>query len=725
MSILEKKESSKERANLRLTYLDLFPSIDEIDENREGIFISFPNSDFIYNLSEVVKNREELFVPQQVPNQVIKINLTKSNNLYATGPFTIKSGEQWVTFTYEHKKSKTNNFALSLIDCIKIKFLCKMELVPAIVSNQLSNTELQTSKNEPIISNILTKPSPKKLYGNFTTKKKNNNNENMLEQRDSLHTEENSKISKMIDNTPDTKSNNTNNLNNTTLNTTKNTNNILLKSENLSEFNPLSCSSGILPKDKKDNNNNNNKNKIIKKAGNTVYNNNLNNVNNSVNIESKKNVNDINPINQKKKNLNKNNDNSNKEREKEKKGNSNSMGNIANTIDGNNENSKSKQNLKRNKSKNLMDSKNKTNKKEKQTRSMTSSINNSNNLNSNQIKRINKDSSSKNINLKKEEKIEINEEIDDNINENEDDNNNNDIDLDKNINNKMENLYLNNNNINNNNNQIDGNDMNITSKLVNDNYENIEKNNEPLLDEYNDDIDNYGLDNFSKKLEDFQLLYSDEYIKGIKEEDYSLEIELYIEKLIELITEYHIQIEEKDLEYQLIKNMYQKNINQYLEMNKLNKKLEIMKDDYNLKKNNTKSINDDHDSNYINNLITNKVEINMFNFILYSQKEKDIKLKRDKLKTILKIILNKPKLKNIINQNEKILKWTQINMDKPNQGKERGKKKLSTGKQQKNQLDKDRRDKNDKKKKSINACSPAKSKNKVNKNGPEEKGKKK
>ena len=47
MSILEKKESSKERANLRLTYLDLFPSIDEIDENREGIFISFPNSDFI------------------------------------------------------------------------------------------------------------------------------------------------------------------------------------------------------------------------------------------------------------------------------------------------------------------------------------------------------------------------------------------------------------------------------------------------------------------------------------------------------------------------------------------------------------------------------------------------------------------------------------------------------------------------------------------------------
>ena len=704
--MLEKKESKGERANLKLFYLDIFPSYEEIDENREGIIITFQNSDLIYNLEELIKNREEIFVPQQIPNQITRINLNKSNNLYASGPFTVKNGEQWVTFQYEHKKKQTSNFALSLIDCIKIKFLCKMDLVPAIIT-QIPSTEIQ-QKNDSILANIISKPSPKKLYSNYSTKKKNgHNNGNVLEHHDSLHTEENSKISKMLDNiNPDTKSNMTNNLNNTTLSSTKNVNNHLLKSENLSEFNSLSASSGVIGKKENNNNANNannaNKNKIVKKAGNTVYNNNLNNINNSVNIESKKTSGEIGPINQKKKSKNYEN---NLNKEKEKKGNSNSMNNIANTIDSGNENKNSKQNLKRNKSKNVLDNKNKTSKKEKQTKNITS--NNNSSKENQTIKKIKKDLSTKNVSstFKKEENENIKEDIyDDN-----DDNNNENI-------------------MDDNNRNVESNDMNITSKIVNDNYEHIEKNNEPLLDEYNEDIDNLGLDNFSKKLDDFQLLYNDDYIKGIKEEDYSLEIELYIEKLIELITEYHIQIEEKDLEYQLIKNMYKKNIFQYLKINKLNKKLELIKDDTILKKNKIKPINFEHDKNYINNLITNKDEINMFNFILYSEKEKEIKENKEELKKILKIILNKPKYKNIINQNEKIVKWMQINMDKQNQIKDKGKKKNIIGKQQKNQQDnKEKGNRNDKKKKNEKnvSNSPSKSKNKLNKNAPEEKGKRK
>ena len=704
--MLEKKESKGERANLKLFYLDIFPSYEEIDENREGIIITFQNSDLIYNLEELIKNREEIFVPQQIPNQITRINLNKSNNLYASGPFTVKNGEQWVTFQYEHKKKQTSNFALSLIDCIKIKFLCKMDLVPAIIT-QVPSTEIQ-QKNDSILANIISKPSPKKLYSNYSTKKKNgHNNGNVLEHHDSLHTEENSKISKMLDNiNPDSKSNLTNNLNNTTLSSTKNVNNHLLKSENLSEFNSLSASSGVIGKKENNNNANNannaNKNKIVKKAGNTVYNNNLNNINNSVNIESKKTSGEIGPINQKKKSKNYEN---NLNKEKEKKGNSNSMNNIANTIDSGNENKNSKQNLKRNKSKNVLDNKNKTSKKEKQTKNITS--NNNSSKENQTIKKIKKDLSTKNVSstFKKEENENIKEDIyDDN-----DDNNNENI-------------------MDDNNRNVESNDMNITSKIVNDNYEHIEKNNEPLLDEYNEDIDNLGLDNFSKKLDDFQLLYNDDYIKGIKEEDYSLEIELYIEKLIELITEYHIQIEEKDLEYQLIKNMYKKNIFQYLKINKLNKKLELIKDDTILKKNNIKPINFEHDKNYINNLITNKDEINMFNFILYSEKEKEIKENKEELKKILKIILNKPKYKNIINQNEKIVKWMQINMDKQNQIKDKGKKKNIIGKQQKNQQDnKEKGNRNDKKKKNEKnvSNSPSKSKNKLNKNAPEEKGKRK
>ena len=672
---MEKKES-KERANLKISFIDLFPSYDEIDENKEGINLSFQNLDLTYNLTELIKNREEIFVPHQIPNHTIKIFLLKSSNLYATGPFTIKSGEQWVTFSYDHKKKQSSNLALSLINCIKIKFLCKMDIVPALNNQQKANTEIQTTKNESILANILSKPSPKKLYSNFSSKKKNNNSQN----------------------------NNVNN--NTTLSSSKNTNNPLLRSENLSEFYPLASSSGVMGKDYLINEKNKSKN--IKK----VYNNNLNN-SNSLSIENKK-ICDVTSGNQKKKNINKNNDNLNKEKKKNNK----SLNNIANTIDNKNinENNKSKQILKRNKSKSLIDNntysnnnnkdnnKNKTNKKEKQTISATGNINNNiNYINEQNSKKTAKNLSYKNLNLKKDEKE------------------NNELKENNNI--IIGNIIINNNNEIEN--SINENKVEKINKnqIENDNHENNELNNYPLLDENNDyenEVDILGLDNFSKKLEDFQLLYSDDYIKSIKDEDYSLEIELYIEKLIELITEYHIQIEEKDLEYQLIKNMYNKNIHQYLTIKKLYKKLKLIKDDIELKKNNPKPINEEHDKNQVNNLITNKVEIKMFKFLVYSHKEKEKKGNKEQIKIILKNILNKSKNKNLINQNEIIKNWVKINMQNLDQEIEKGKKK---GKLQKMQYDNKDKIKNDKKKKNV-SNSQSKSKNIFNKNLPEEKDKK-
>ena len=692
---MEKKEG-KERANLKLTFLDLFPSYEEIDEANDGIIISFQNSDFTYNLIELIKNREEMFVPQQIPNQTIKINLLKGSNPYATGPFTVKSGEQWVTFAYDHKKKQNSNFALSLIDCIKIKFLCKIDYVPALNNNNpITNTEFQATKNDSVLENIVPKPTPKKLYGNFTSKKKNsykNNTGNLLD-NDSLRKEE-SKMSKILDNiSQDKKINNNLNLNNTTVNSNKNTINPLLKSENLSELSPLASSSGVIGKDFKINEKNKNKN--VKK----IYNNNLNN-----NLENKKSI-DLTPTNQKKKN--KNNE-VNKEKQKIS---NNSLNNIANTIDNKNinENNKGKQNLKRNRSKNSMNNNNidtnnnktKTKKKDKQTKSFTNGILSSKDL---KQKKIKGDISSKNINPKKEEKIE--EKTD-----NDDINNNSELNKEEK---DKENLDQINNNL------IEHNEINEQN---NNNDEGIiEKRDEPILDEYNDDLGDYGLDNFSKKLEEFQILYSDEYIKNIKNEDYYLEIELYIEKLIELINEYHLQLEEKDMEYQLIKNMYQKNIHQYLEIKKLNNKLELIKDNCLVKKFNSKPIDEDHDKNYINNLIINKVEINMFKYIIYSQKEKDQEEKRDKISKILKNILNKPKYKNIINQNEKISEWVKSNIGQTNQGKEKVKKKGKIQKtNQENNLDKGT---NKKKKNAINLNnSPVKNKNKLSKNANEDKKK--
>ena len=59
---MEKKDS-KDRVNIKLTFLDLFPSFDEIDPNKEGITINFQNYSFSYDLSELIKTRDELLLP--------------------------------------------------------------------------------------------------------------------------------------------------------------------------------------------------------------------------------------------------------------------------------------------------------------------------------------------------------------------------------------------------------------------------------------------------------------------------------------------------------------------------------------------------------------------------------------------------------------------------------------------------------------------------------------
>ena len=212
-------------------------------------------------------------------------------------------------------------------------------------------------------------------------------------------------------------------------------------------------------------------------------------------------------------------------------------------------------------------------------------------------------------------------------------------------------------------------------------------------------------------------MYNNDYIKTIKKEDFSLEIELYIEKLIELISEYHLQIEEKEIEYQLLKNTYNKNINLLNEQNKLLKKLQLILDDFKFKESKKKSINDFHSYNRKNNLITNKAEINIFNYFIYSQKIKNEKENKENLKKILKNILNKPKNKAIINHNKKIMNWMKMNIDKNELNKEKGKKRINNGKIQKSQQDDKDKGKYIKKKKNINNMNntPPKNKSKLNK----------
>ena len=658
---MEKKDS-KGLVNIKLTFLDLFPTFEEIDTNNEGITINFQDFSFSYDLSELINTRDELLIPNQVPNQTIKVFLLKSDNIYATGPLTIKNGEQWVTFTYEHKKRTSTNLALSLIDCIKIKFICKMDYITNNLEFENNNIIItNTEMPNKLDNNILLKPSPKKLYSNLTSKKKNGYMSNKAgiigDPLDSLHTEE-SKISKIFENiSSDYKHSEKNNdLNNTTLPSNKSQHkNPLIKSENLSEFYPLAASSGIVGKDFKFKDSNRNKN--LKK---------------SINNNQKKKTNNK---------LSNGNINNKKEIEKQKTNMNNSLNNNENIMNNNKQNS----NLKRIRSKNLIDSKNKPIKKEKNIKNYKDNIiQNTNNSNTNSSsKKINQEDSSKNMSSKNKEESYGNYRY------------NSDNKIPK---------------------------PNLLSQISNEIKQYSNKNKDDKINFKNDEnsfeiVSNFGLDNFSKKLEDFHLLYNDDYIKNIKEEDYSLEIELYIEKLMELIIEYHLQIEEKEIEYQLLKNIYQKNLHLLSEQNKLSKKLQLIIDNNNIKQSNKISINTPHGKNKINNLITNRNEVNIFNFIIFSQKDKDNINKKEKLTKILKNILSKPKHKNIINQNEKTKNWLNSHMEKLENVKDKNKKRINTGKQQKSQIDDKDKGKYNKKKKSINNSNntPPKTKNKFNK----------
>ena len=168
-------------------------------------------------------------------------------------------------------------------------------------------------------------------------------------------------------------------------------------------------------------------------------------------------------------------------------------------------------------------------------------------------------------------------------------------------------------------------------------------------------------DIFSKQLEDFQLLYNDEYIKTINNDYIKLEIELFIEKIIELTSFYNNKIEEKNLEYQILKNKYLNNISKFIEIQKLVDKLRIIKTKLNLKKYKLKEIEVSYLNNSINNLITNKQEVKIFNNNLIEEIQKKNTEKKVALKKIIEKLVENGKNKNELNKNERFKIWLKNN----------------------------------------------------------------
>jgi len=217
-------------------------------------------------------------------------------------------------------------------------------------------------------------------------------------------------------------------------------------------------------------------------------------------------------------------------------------------------------------------------------------------------------------------------------------------------NNKENNEYIINSNI------IDKEENNKINKT----YE-IGTNNNKDFEDINEDYNNFG-----RLKEDFLLLYNNDYMNNIQEDLLKLEIELFVEKMAELIQCYHDEYNQKKMENEIIKNKLNINCKKYKKIQKLIKRFDICKIDNeinNIKKNinckgNNLSINKDEIgifkiifSNKNNNRDKNMLK-NIFNKIINNKNNKNIKslLDKDKYEILLNTSINK-NIKNLDSNN--------------------------------------------------------------------------
>ena len=227
-------------------------------------------------------------------------------------------------------------------------------------------------------------------------------------------------------------------------------------------------------------------------------------------------------------------------------------------------------------------------------------------------------------------------------------------------NNKDKNNYMNQelNDLFPNNNDEKINLNNNEKKLLDNKKENNNFNNclDYSYDKLNDD--SYELDNFYKLKEDFLLLYSEEYNKNVKEDLLKLEIDLFVEKMIDLINAFHSNINEKFLENKIIENKFKTNISKYISIRKLYSKLQQLENVQKGKKNDYLNIN--NNLKYDNFLNKNEIDLFKLLFPTFKNFTTDLNINKNKqLKEIINIILIKKE--NIKLLDEKSIKWLEKN----------------------------------------------------------------
>ena len=586
------------KINIKIILLDIFPSLEEVNNNNSDITtISFQDNNLSYNLSEFLSTKKEISLTFSQNISKAKLTLCKNDIIYASGLLSLKNNEQWITLEYENKKAQTNSNI-----ALSLLDCIKLKINCKIISGDVSENNYVN----------IVKKNKEKLRQKLNAIKKFNDDENIDSSIELFNTEGNMRSNRSYE-----KEEKSQGLSISTIINKNKEKKIGINLENNNKLNnkkmtkateKLNQISLTIPSTSKnlDRIGNNKKKSDLEKA--SLFTEINSKTKNKTVKRSYENINNLN-LNSKKQCKN---SNSTKNMKKRKSSGAQKL-NLEESYNKkeNGKNEKMDKNIKKDK------------KKIRKKKSFDKANRISRNVEDNKLMKSS-DITEKELNSISKEKIKENNKLYNLLTENNENNEKEVI-----ISHDVE--------------EIQDDDVNAQSSINGFNMEDIET------------------DIFSKQLEDFQLLYNDEYIKTINNDYIKLEIELFIEKIIELTSFYNNKIEEKNLEYQILKNKYLNNISKFIEIQKLVDKLRIIKTKLNLKKYKLKEIEVSYLNNSINNLITNKQEVKIFNNNLIEEIQKKNTEKKVALKKIIKKLVENGKNKNELNKNERFKIWLKNN----------------------------------------------------------------
>ena len=691
---------------IKITFLEINPPINELSKSKEELKIIFQGHDNFYDFKKCLSLKTPITL-NHYKNSII-MTLLKSNNIIATGLFIIRPGEQNVIFNYENKKKFEVTKAVNinnLQDCIRIKILCQTDNNNNINNdnsilskkNYIPKVNLMKSNNNNMKKKVYDKK--KKNLGNFHMNNSNKKNFNISSLEHCQEGDYSSYLVEEMNNLKQTLNNNNNEIKKLNTNFSKDNynnfgrktefensaknKNIVSKAKSKNYFNTIKIQykAGLDIHNKLNNSSQNLMNQCNNKLT-SIYNNEnisirnnlkptisfnkstkrkankaINNYNNQknlitsldnfisgqiirhVDISKKENINiySNNMNNSEKKDFSSIHKNINKignmrltnKENKIKKLNNITMNSTSTAVTKKNELEYSMNGLQ------YFEDENSTNK----------NISNpfTNRLQNQRLqKKLNGNKIVHKFNKSLCEKSFIDKIFKDNglnINLKESYNSPNicksfhklpeDLNL---VENKSKEIkeYNNNENVNDKNNIT--NDYDIPK---------LQNNNNNIFENEEEDL---GLDNYSRIKDDFNLLYNKEYIHQINEDLLKLEIELFIEKMSELFSAYHIQMDEKILENQIIKRDYKKNIGRYLLYKKLSNKIQFIKTQQEVKKCNLKDNNIHLEQKNLENININLNELDILKFIFPKDN------KAETLKKIVSIILKKNGNKELLDE---------------------------------------------------------------------------